>query len=456
MRPQKETISSQRRIAGFIVIGVFVLVLGLPSYVSSSLAYSETKGPFKNWMKVADINGDGNLDILVSHTRWEEVDISWAGVGRWINNGNGRFELIQDEQMDLFAAYAGGAGDVDQDGDTDIFVQDFGVHLLTNQGGQQGGNTGTFLASSQITPPSIYANGHPDMGGTITTGDLNGDGKIDIFVAGCCYGSNPTRSGYDHISSLSWVWINDGVEKGFQTDHVLMMDFLNGKPIREAALGDVDGDGDLDVFAAVGSPTIGTLDSLDDLILLNDGAGKLTLYEQQLGNADSTSVALGDVNGDARLDALVGTSTGANLWINQSNKMSTGDPMFVPAGQMFESSHTIKNKLQAGISAAADKLFGLYFPYGSTRTKAVFLTDLDGDGDLDALIARILGAEIWWNNGQGEFQQSNIRFPYKEDTGMAIGDFDGDQDADIFTGNNGNDYQVWFNDGRGNFKRTNR
>ena len=100
---------------------------------------------------------------------------------------------------------------------------------------------------------------------------------------------------------------------------------------------------------------------------------------------------------------------------------------------------------------AADKLLGLYLPYGSLRTKAVFLADLDGDGNLDALIARVWGAEIWWNDGWGEFLRSEVRFKYREDTGVATGDFDGDGDQDIFLGRNEQDYQVWWNDGKGIF-----
>jgi hypothetical protein len=102
-------------------------------------------------------------------------------------------------------------------------------------------------------------------------------------------------------------------------------------------------------------------------------------------------------------------------------------------------------------SAAAGRLLGTYLPYGSTRTKAVFLVDLDGDGDLDAMLARLWGAEIWWNDGQGEFRRSDVRLDYQEDSGMAVGDFDGDGDQDIFSGGNGDNYQIWFNDGKGEF-----
>ena len=440
-------------IGWLVVIGILALLCSLPVYAGASLGYSETKGPFKNWTQVVDMEGDGDLDVIVSHTRWEDVGISWAGIGRWINQGNGKFELVREEGTNNFAGFAAGAGDVDQDGDLDVFVQDFRIRLLVNQGGVKGGDLGKFVSSGGINLPPAYNEGYRDMGGTIAMGDLNGDGWIDAFLAGCCYGMNATRPGDDipNAASVSWVWINDGRLKHLQTGHILPMDSLDGRPIREAALGDLDGDDDLDAFAAVGKPTLGTIDSLDDLILLNDGTGTLAVFDRPLGNTDSTSVALGDVNGDGRLDALVGTNAGARLWINQSNKMESGGPKFVPAEQSFEAAQTIGDRLKAGFSAAANRVLGLYLPYGSIRTKAVFLADLDGDGDVDALLARVWGAEIWWNGGQGEFHRSDVRLEYKEDTGVAVADFDGDGDQDIFTGRNEDDYQVWWNDGRGAF-----
>ena len=458
MEQKKASLFLSPMVRGWLIfIGILAVLLSLAVLASLSLWYTETKGPFKNWTQVVDLEGDGDLDVIVSHTRWEGIDISWAGIGRWINQGNGKFELVREVGTNNFAGFAAGAGDVDQDGDADVFVQGFGIHLLVTQGGVQGGELGKFMPSGGINSPPTYNKGYRDMGGTITTGDLNGDGRIDAFVAGCCYGMNPTQPGYDypHAPSVSWVWINDG-KVNLQTGHIVPMDSLDGRSIREVALGDVDGDGDLDVFAAVGKPTMGTIDSLDDLILLNDGTGRLAAFDQQLGNTDSTSVALGDVNGDGRLDVLVGTSAGARLWINQSNEMGSGGPIFVPAEQSFEAVQTVWDKLQAGFSAAANELLGLYLPYGSIRTKAVFLADLDGDGDLDALIARVWGAEIWRNDGQGEFRQSDVRFEYIEDTGVAAGDFDGDGDQDIFTGRNEEHYQVWWNDGKGLFIADNR
>ena len=444
--------------SGYLVLaGILVLIFIFAIFAGGSLWYSESKGPFKNWTQVVDLEGDGDLDVVISHTRWEDVDISWAGIGRWINQGGGKFELVREAEQESFAGFAAGAGDVDQDGDPDIFVQEGRIHLLVNQGGQQGDQPGEFIASSGINTPPTYNEGYRDMGGMIRTGDLTGDGWLDAFVAGCCYGLDPTKPDYDlpHAPAASWVWINDGRMGKLVTGHILPMESLDGLPIREAAMGDLDGDGDLDLFAAVGKPTMGSTRSLDDLILLNDGTGKLAAFDQQLGNTDSTSVALGDVNGDKHLDVLVGTNRGAVLWINQGNEMGSGRPIFVQAEQSFEATQTASGRLGRWISTSAGELLGVYLPYGSTRSKAVFLEDFNGDGDLDVLLARVWGAELWLNNGQGEFRWPDVQLKYIEDTGVAAGDFDGDGDLDIFTGRNEPHYQVWWNDGKGIFSADN-
>ena len=457
MGKQKAALFSLPVVRGWLaVIGVLALLLSLPAYAALSLGYTETKGPFKNATQVVDWDGDGDLDVVVSHTRWEEQDLSWAGVGIWINQADGTFELHRDRGTGTwpFIGFAAGAGDVDKDWDVDVLVQGFEIRLFENQGRLQGGEPGKFISITGINSPPAYNQGYVDAGGTITLGDLNGDGRIDAFVAGCCYGLNPTEPGYDvpNAPSVSWAWINDGKRGNLQTGYILPLDFLDGHPIRQAALGDLDGDGDLDIYAAVGKPTMGSIVSPGDRILLNDGTGALAALDQPLGDSDSTSVALGDVNGDGRLDVLVGTSAGAKLWINQGVEGGSGGPVFIPAGQSFEAVQTVSEKLQAWFSTAADWLFGLYLPYGSIRTKAVSLADLDGDSDLDALIARLWGAEIWWNDGLGEYRRSDLRLGYPEDTGLVVADFDGDGDQDIFIAGNEESYQSWWNDGKGCFQ----
>ena len=197
--------------------------------------------------------------------------------------------------------------------------------------------------------------------------------------------------------------------------------------MRGAALGDLDGDGDLDVYAAVGTLNRGGSRGLADRMLLNDGTGNFTGSGHRLGDTGSSSVALGDLDSDGDPDALVGTFDGAVVWINQGRAQGGQAGKFVPSGQ---------------------KITG-------NQSRFVFLADLDGDGDQDALIGGKKQATIWWNDGWGIFTLSDQRFRYSERHGLAVADFDGDGDPDIFAGAYTDDYRVWLNQGDGTFRPRN-
>ena len=88
-----------------------------------------------------------------------------------------------------------------------------------------------------------------------------------------------------------------------------------------------------------------------------------------------------------------------------------------------------------------------------TYNNTTSVADLDGDSDLDSLIAGTRQAAIWWNDGQGAFSRSNQRFRYSDRHALAIGDFNGDGYPDIFAGAYSEAHSVWFNRGNGTFRQ---
>lgn len=116
-----------------------------------------------------------------------------------------------------------------------------------------------------------------------------------------------------------------------------------------AAIGDLDGDGDLDIF--------GVRYEYENLVWMNDGNGVFNNSGQKLGYLPSEDVQLGDLDEDGDLDAFVANSGPNMVWLNQ------GDGEFV-YGQALNDSH-----------------------YG----QACELGDFDGDGDLDALVVNFSG-----------------------------------------------------------------
>ena len=409
-----------RSIEGLFMWAVLIIILlsavFLCLYPLINLWYSENKGPYRAITDIADLDSDGDLDVILGNTRWESESGSFAGISLWFNQGEGRF--TPDDQ-DLPGGFSAGSGDLDFDGDADLLILDgFTLTFLLNQGGAQGGIDGQFrVKDSPIGLP--VEPGHTDMAGTVLTGDLNQDGKLDGFLAGCCYLLHePAPSELN--SSSSAVVLNAWDDKlDWLKMRILPLEDLYAIPVRGIDLGDLDGDGDLDAYAAVGTLKRGGSRGLTDLVLLNDGAGNFSDSGQQLSDTGSSSVALGDLDGDGDLDALVGTFDGARAWINQG-----GPAGIFAAGQAIEAS----------------------------PTRLVLLSDLDSDGDLDALVGGKKQAVIWWNDGKGSLTQSDQRFQYSERHGLAVADFDGDGDSDIFAGAYTDDYRVWLNQGGGSFQ----
>ena len=175
---------------------------------------------------------------------------------------------------------------------------------------------------------------------------------------------------------------------------------LGGETGNGVALGDLDGDGDLDAFVANDHTTFGEANQ----VWFNEGDGTFTAG-QTMGSADGHDVALGDLDGDGDLDALVvgippTSLLTARVWLNVGGA-------------------------QGGVEGTFDggPTFGSETAYG------VALGDVDGDGDLDALLVGNSN-QVWLNNGNSTFSAGPVLpFLFSEDAVLADLDDDGWLDA---------------------------
>ena len=235
---------------------------------------------------------------------------------------------------------------------------------------------------------------------SVALGDFDGDGDLDAIIA--------------NNGQPNTVWTNNG--NGTFTNSGQALGNSNSCSV---ALGDLDGDGDLDAF--VGEKGIIDCCPEPNKVWFNDGTGLFFDSGQTLGNNFSFSVALGDLDGDGDLDAMVANS------FDQPNTIWTND-----------GTGTFTNSGQA---------------LGSSSSHSVALGDIDGDGDLDAIVANSQKPNtVWANNGTGIFTNSGQALGNSNSQSVTLGDIDGDGDLDAIVANSFYDpNEVWTNDGTGSF-----
>jgi len=337
-----------------------------------------------------DTDSDGDLDLYLGNEY--SYDNFTSRDRLYLNDGAGLFSaapdrIPEDEDRTRDVLFA----DMDGDGDSDMVVGNNGQNRLYLNDG-----AGFF---SDVSAP-LATGGHECL--AVAAGDVDNDGDPDVLV-GCG----------DWYGCRNRLYINDGSGNFIdRTDRLPM----NHEATRDAVFGDLDCDGDLDVYIA---------NNGRDALYLNDGTGTFVDASFQIPGfiGESSSAVFGDVDRDGDLDIMV------------SGHLSSGDRLFLNDGHAVFSDASIR------------------FVPPSEQTRSLALGDVDGDGDLDAVMAKWWQNGLYLNNGSGVFLEASGQLPADTDdtNSVALGDVDGDGDLDLYFGNEGVRDRLYLNDGTGSF-----
>lgn len=233
-----------------------------------------------NSIRLADVNRDGKLDLLVANQCFSNSNCEGA-LGVLLGNGDGSFQAAQTYDSGSRRLFSLAVGDFNRDGKLDVAV----VHEEGVIGVLLGNGNGTFQ------PVQTY-----DSGGTlsysIAVADVNGDGKADLLVTNQC---NSTTC----VAGTVGVLLGNG-NGTFQAAQTFSTHLPGAQSV---VVADVNGDGKLDLLVA---NTCNGCSSSPVAVLLGNGDGTFpTVVSYYSGSRNSYSIVAADVNGDSKPDLLV-------------------------------------------------------------------------------------------------------------------------------------------------------
>jgi len=365
----------------------------------------DTAGP--QFVVTGDLDGDGMTDVVSAWNQSQPVQIHLQRISA---SGKRVFETVTLASSVPTVAVSGLAvADFDQDGHTDVAVMMKSTYLTdagcldseTPNGDGLSGLIMIYLGPTDVTqinqslawreaPVEVSrlqgngdADGLPEDGGfsAMAMGDIDMDGDIDLVAAwNSACGDNGTAD-VVVFTNLGGASVRDSTWAGATVPSAII--HANDVAIKDVSLGDVDGDGDLDIVATF--PTASSMNvrwfrnptvDIEDDFHISDGQWQTGTVGQVATGADVCTT--GDIDGDGVLDVLVRSTNGLVLqWFKGPGTAARPEAATLPVANVQWQVYTIAE-------------------FKDRTPQAVAIVDLNGDGQVE-VVAAAGGALAWFN-----------------------------------------------------------
>ena len=341
---------------------------------------------------LGDVDGDGDLDLVAGNYAERQPVLPEQRDRGPVDRRRRR----RHHRPMPVSTWSTALGDVDGDGDLDLVAGEFG------QANRLYLNNGTRGPLDGVPASAITSDVRPHR--SMALGDVDGDGDLDLV---------------DGNASRNRLYLNNGTADPWSG--VTGSDItLDADSTQSIALGDVDGDGDLDLVGR-------QLQSDQPALPEQRDRGPLERRARLRHHPDANFtrvIALGDVDGDGDLDLVDGNDSG----------------------------HAIRLYLNNGTADPWNGVIGSDITPDRISERALTLGDVDGDGDLDLVSGNQSGINrLYLNNGTAApfngVIGSNITADAHTTRAVSLADMDGDGDLDLVVGNDGQANRLYPNNG---------
>lgn len=496
-------------ISGENVQGIYVSILytNNGSGVFTEVTNSLLEGVANSSISAADIDGDLDIDVFISGT-----DNAGSAISKlYLNDGFGAFSEDTIIVIDGLLYSSNSFTDVDNDGDVDLFItgknnsNQISSKLFINNG------QGVFTE----TPATNGADITGIIRGSIAFGDINNDGNQDLMITGettfgsrcnviymndgygvferverstfeAVYNSSTAFADIDGDGDLDLLISGDSNNSPVtilyeNTGNGVFVEVINTPFVASSSgditFGDIDGDGDLDVF-------IGGIFAGHSKFYVNDGVGDFVEIPNNTfpSTLFNNSIILEDFDGDGDLDVMFTSSFGISIFNNNGNNTfnistNNGFNTYVSANQSAKAVADVDGDgdmdiVFTGAPMGPNSLVTFLYlndgtgsfvqdvsaPFEGVNLGSLEFADVDNDGDQDLMVAgknssNVAITKLYTNNGSGVFtENTSTSFPGIYESSIAFADVDNDGDQDLLLSGLGIETaKIFENDGTGNF-----